>query len=71
MRQKISEALNAKIQQEGLTLYQLSRMSGVQQTHLNRFISGDKNYTVDLASKVLDALGFEVKIVSKRKSGQK
>lgn len=58
----LSAALKRAIENSGLTNYALSGLSGVSQSVLNRFTSGQRDITLETAGKIAAALGAELKL---------
>jgi predicted transcriptional regulator len=60
---KISDQLRQLIEQSGMTRYQISKLSGVDQAALFRFLTGK-----DISTKTFDALGecLRLKLIKKR-----
>lgn len=58
----IVDQLKTAIGESGLTSYRISKMSGVAQPVLDRFLSGErKNITITTASKLCKVLNLELK----------
>ena len=62
----LSAALKAAIEQSGHTNYALSGLSGVSQSVLNLFTSGERDITLDTAVKIAAALGAELRVKKPR-----
>ncbi len=45
------------------TVYSLSRVSGISQRHISRFISGDADMTTALLERLLGAMGLRAGLV--------
>jgi transcriptional regulator with XRE-family HTH domain len=58
----LSAALKRAIENSGYTNYALSGRSGVSQSVLNRFTSGERDITLETASKIAAAIGAELKL---------
>ena len=65
-KQDLSAALKAAIEKSGLSNYAISGLSGVDQSVLNRFTSGERDITLDTASKIAAALGAELRVKKAR-----
>ncbi len=50
-----------------MSQYRLEKISGIPQPQLSMFISGKRGMTLETASKLLDALGLELRSKQKRK----
>lgn len=61
-KQDLSASLKTAIEKSGLSNYALSGLSGVNQSVLNRFTSGQRDITLDTAGKIAAALGAELKL---------
>ena len=57
----LSAALKAAIEKSGQSNYALSQLSGVSQSVLNRFTSGERDITLSTAGKIAAALGLSLK----------
>ena len=57
----LSAALKAAIEKSGLSNYALSGLSGVNQSVLNRFTTGERDITLETAGKIAAALGLQLK----------
>lgn len=57
----LSEALKAAIEKSRLSNYAISQLSGVNQSVLTRFTGGQRDITLDTASKIAAALGLCLK----------
>ena len=62
----LSAALKAAIENSGYSNYALSGLSGVSQSVLNRFTNGERDITLDTASKIAAALGAELRVKKAR-----
>lgn len=60
MKKYISNIVTDRMQERNCTLYQLSKMTGVQITNLQRILAAEKNYTVDSLEKIANALDLQV-----------
>jgi hypothetical protein len=63
----LSEALRDAIGRDGRSLFALSFVSGVDRGVLSRFMRGERDIGLKLASKLADALGLELRPVRRRK----
>jgi len=66
MTTSLSTSLKLAIEKSGHTNYQLSKLSGVSQGVLSRFTSGERDITLDTASKIAAALGAELRVKKPR-----
>ena len=57
----LSAALKAAIEKSGHSNYAISQLSGVSQSVLNRFTSGERDITLSTAGKIAAALGLSLK----------
>jgi plasmid maintenance system antidote protein VapI len=62
MAMSLSEALKLMIEQSGHSNYQLSKLSGVSQAVLSRFTTGERDITLETASKLASVLKAELRI---------
>lgn len=62
MTMSLSEALKLMIEQSGYSNYQLSKLSGVSQAVLSRFTTGERDVTLETASKLASVLKAELRI---------
>lgn len=60
-KQDLSAALKRAIEKSGYTNYALSGLSGVNQSILNRFTTGERDITLETAGKIAAALGLTLK----------
>jgi plasmid maintenance system antidote protein VapI len=60
-KQDLSAALKRAIEKSGYTNYALSGLSGVNQSVLNRFTTGERDITLETAGKIAAALGLTLK----------
>ena len=65
-KQDLSAALKAAIEKSGQSNYAISQLSGVSQSVLNRFTSGERDITLSTAGKIAAALGAELKLKHKK-----
>ena len=64
MKKKIKtldEQIVRAIKDRGLTGYRVAQMSGVSETILSRFLRGERSLALPTASKLVAALGLELK----------
>jgi transcriptional regulator with XRE-family HTH domain len=54
------KAIKKAIREAGVSVYQVSRRSGVSQAQLSRFLHDDRTLRLDIAAKLFEALGLEV-----------
>lgn len=63
--------LREAIESAGVSRYRISIESGVSQSHLSRFMSGESGCSVENAEKIAEALGLEIVLRPKqRKRGK-
>jgi transcriptional regulator with XRE-family HTH domain len=58
----LAEAIRTAIQDSGLMLIEISRLSGVDVGQLSRFQNGKRTVTIETADKILSALGRSVRL---------
>lgn len=63
----LSESLRKAIEESGYSNYALSHLTGVSQSVLNRFVSGERDITLGTASKIAVVIGAELKTKAARK----
>lgn len=66
MTTRLSTSLKLAIEKSGHSLYALSQASGVSQSVLNRFTSGERDITLETASRIAAALGAELRVKKPR-----
>ncbi|MBL7140809.1 MAG: helix-turn-helix transcriptional regulator [Planctomycetes bacterium] len=65
----IQEQLRKAILDAEVSRYALSKMTGVNQGVLSRFVNRERSITMDTAAKLATALGLELKRTRQRKGG--
>jgi transcriptional regulator with XRE-family HTH domain len=71
-RANIETQLRQAILSAKLSRYAISKLSGVSQAVLSRFVTGGRTLTLETAAKLADALGLELSPRRKaRKAGSK
>lgn len=55
----LAEQLRATFEQSGMSKFELARRSGVSYSGVHRFISGERDITLDTASRLAEVLGVE------------
>jgi plasmid maintenance system antidote protein VapI len=63
----LSDSLRTAIAECGYSNYALSHLTGVSQSVLNRFVSGERDITLGTASKIAVVIGAELKTKAARK----
>ncbi len=63
----ISDAVRRAIEQSGLTRYEVSKVSGVQQASLSRFMTGERGLTTSTLDELAPVLGLRLVVDSKLK----
>ena len=53
--------LRQAIAKSGLTNYELSKLSGVSEAQLSRFMNGKRTLTIPTAEKIAEHIGVEIK----------
>lgn len=61
-RQPVSERLRAALKKCSESRYALSKRTGISQSALSRFLSGEFNLTLANAELLAEALGFEIRL---------
>lgn len=56
----LSESLRAAIEKSGLSVYRLSKESGVQATMIHMFLRGEKDLRLSTADRLAAALGLKL-----------
>ena len=64
------EQMKKAIDAYGISRYQLSKESGVSESQLSLFMSGQRSLTLKSAGKIAEVIGLEIRS-TKRKRGQK
>ncbi len=68
MANDIADELRKIIRQaarQGLTRYRLSRVTGVDQSNLSRFMHGKGTISLDKMSQLAEALGYEISLTKR------
>ena len=66
----LAETMRRVFEESGLTMYAVSKLSGVDRAQVVRFFSNDRGLTLTAASKICDVLGLELRPVRKPRKGQ-
>ncbi len=66
----IIEQLKDAIENSGLSHYALSCASGIRQSTLSRFMSGERGLSFESAARLADALGLELRPRKSRRKGE-
>jgi len=69
-QETFTERLRRFIAESELTRYELAKQSGVSQSALSRFVSGERGLTTETLDKLTVALGLEL-VKGRRKPGAK
>src|SRR4051794_10994905 len=56
----VSDGLRQKIEESGLTMYQLSQQSGVHRSQLSRFMRRERNLTLDAVDEICRVLNIHL-----------
>lgn len=64
------EQIRRAILDSGLTRYALWQRSGVEQSALSRFLSGERTLSLEAVEKLAEALGLEIVIRPKQRKGR-
>lgn len=59
----LAEQLRTAFEASGMTRFVLSKRSGVPYSGIHRFIAGDRDITLDTASRIAEVLGMELRPV--------
>lgn len=62
-RQRIGASITAIRNELGITQQELSDHSGITRTTVSKIESGKYNASIDLVSKLISPIGYEIKIV--------
>lgn len=57
IREKVTEAM----QNQSVSRYRLAKLSGVSESHINRYLNGESDLTGDKLDKVFKVLGLVIK----------
>ena len=63
----ISDQIRAAIASSGLTRYEISKQTGIQQSNLSRFVSGQTALSTTTVDKLGKLLGLQIVVKKKRK----
>jgi len=63
----IEETLKRHIEESGDSLYRISEDSGVNYSSLYRFVSGERQLSLDVAQKLVDYFGL---VITKKRKGK-
>lgn len=66
----ILQELRQALQKSELSRYAISKMSGIDQGQLSRFLSGQTVLGVAIAEKLADCLGMEIVLRKRKKKGK-
>jgi transcriptional regulator with XRE-family HTH domain len=61
MRETLTEQLRRAIHDCGETRYSLAQRTGIAQSTLSRFVTGDRGLSMEALDRLFDALDLEVK----------
>lgn len=67
MAATLSESLRKAIEKAGYSNYALAQLSGVSQSVLSRFLSGERDINLETAGKIAAAIGLELRPKATRK----
>jgi transcriptional regulator with XRE-family HTH domain len=62
----IGERLKKAIRDTGLTQRELSRVTGIDETLISRFVRGQRGMSFETIDRLMDALGLEIVIRPRR-----
>jgi len=64
----IGDVLKKAIERAGVTRYVISKETGIEQSALSRFISGERGLSMEAIGKLCEYLGLELRPKAKRKA---
>ena len=64
---EFSESIVAAILGSGLSRYRIAKVSGVNESNINRFVSGERGMTTDSLDKIARVLRLKVQCLGPRK----
>ena len=68
MRETFTEQLRRAIRDCGETRYALAKRTGIEQSTMSRFVTGNRGLSMEAIDCLFDALDLEIKPRSKRKA---
>ena len=68
---QIEDGMRAAIEASNKTRYRISQETGIDQSHLSRFMTGEKGLSLDAMERLTDCLGLEIVIRPKRRRRRK
>ena len=69
-RRKLSEQIRGAYAKSGLTRFKLAKDAGVAYAVVHRFISSERDITLETADKLAAVLGLELRPVDRAKKGR-
>jgi hypothetical protein len=66
----LADELRAAIRKSEISRYRLWQLTGIQQSHLSRFMKGEVSISLDNAERLADALNQKITIVKQIKKGR-
>lgn len=57
----LAEQLRTAFEKSGMSMFELGKRSGVAYSGVHRFITGDRDVTLETASKLAEILGVELR----------
>lgn len=63
---QLAEQMREAIRQDGRSLYQLAKDTGIDRGVLSRFMNAERSITVDTAGPLVEALGIELRPVGRK-----
>lgn len=60
LKRTFSDSIRLAIDQSGMTRYEISKRTGVEQSALSRFMSGERGLSTSTLDKVAELLNLEV-----------
>jgi hypothetical protein len=61
MDEKFSDQLRRAVRESGVSRYQISKETGINQSVLCRFVAETAGMSLDAVDKLMDALGLEIR----------
>ena len=60
-RVKVTETLRRAIEQAGVSLYKIAKLTGIEQSTLSRFVRGERGLDGNSIDKLAEYFGLELK----------
>jgi transcriptional regulator with XRE-family HTH domain len=68
MSENFSDQMRRTIEESGITRYQLSCKTGVDQSALSRFVKGQRGLQLDAIDRIAEVLGWSLSVEPKSKA---